>query len=260
MSTRSHKPQRKRSPAGCSISRCAYSRRRRPARSTIILQGMQGDKLHLIKAGEVRVLWREGPGCPSYELATLCQGELIGVFGEDDWASASEFTLQTVRPCELYSVSRHEFIARFKPAALKSTRDSLRAKSDTWRQRARAKQLTEPKGAPLGSLPMVGNNVPPLEPRVSARNMARTRRYSVGPPYNKRLLDDDMQRPCSTARPAVPASPAGVVPNPSISSGPLGVSDLVNSPRTPRAQRRVSSPHTMPRSWLRVHVRGEAYS
>ena len=64
-------------------------RHRRPAKSTIIGQGMEGSHLHLLKSGEVRVLWREGPGCPSYELATLYQaaypeGFTARLAGEDE--------------------------------------------------------------------------------------------------------------------------------------------------------------------------------
>jgi len=97
---------------------------------------MQGEHLHILKSGEVRVLWREGAGCPNYEVATLLQGELIGVLGESADENVSEFTLQTVRPCELYSVTRTEFLARFKPEVQASTRELIRAKSETWRQRA----------------------------------------------------------------------------------------------------------------------------
>lgn len=212
---------------------------------------MQGDHLHLLKAGEVRVLWREGPGCPSYELATLLQGELIGALGENDEGCASEFTLQTVRPSELYSVSRNEFLARFKPDVVKNTRDLLRAKSDTWRQRAQAKRLTEPKmgAVSTASTPRVGR-IQPLERSVSARHMARTRRYSVGDlDLHKRSLDGVKERPPSMARLAMPAPPAGGLANLSISSsdGPESVGALNSA----RAQRRVTLPHAMPSSWQR---------
>ena len=34
-------------------------------------QGMQGEHLHILKSGEVRVLWREGAGCPNDRTLTL---------------------------------------------------------------------------------------------------------------------------------------------------------------------------------------------
>ena len=45
-------------------------------------------------------------------MATLLQGELIGVLVESADENVSAFTLRTVRPCELYSVARTEFLAR----------------------------------------------------------------------------------------------------------------------------------------------------
>jgi hypothetical protein len=229
---------------------------RLPAKSTIVAQGMPCKNLYVIDKGEVRVLWRDGVGGPMYELATLYRGEMLGVLVEDE---LSEFTLQTTKATELYSISCIDFHQQANrwPEVLENTRAMMSAKRDGWRKRADAKRQTEPLKlqGPTGS-DTPGGAAPPIALRTLVRNGARTRRYSVGNlPSHKRLLDT-IDRPQSLARLAkpAPAMPGGIA---SLTISPEALADADSARSAPplRRPRAATNPDVLanalqpPTSW-----------